>query len=100
MRIQHSEEMHSPSAVWCNQIYGSQLLGDIEHCRSCGEMHVYKCYDVDLTCLAGRGLSTIREDRVRWQEFVYRSAHFGERCNGKMTLLKEHNGRATFQVGQ
>ena len=100
MRIQHSEEMHSPSAVWCNQIYGSQLLGDIEHCRSCGEMHVYKCYDVDLTCLASRGLSTIREDRVRWQEFVYHSAHFGERCNGKMTLLKEHNGRATFQVGQ
>ena len=53
-------------------------------------MHVYKCYDVDLTCLAGRGLSTIREDRVRWQEFVYRSAHYCERCYGKMTLLKEH----------
>ena len=29
VRIQHSEEMHSPPAVWCNQIYGSQLLGDI-----------------------------------------------------------------------
>ena len=69
-----------PRAVRCTYTSVTTWIWRALRAEICGRFAMWK------TVYAGR--------------IVYSSAHFVEGFYGEVTLLKEHNGQATFQVGR